>query len=111
MDNIHFPICSCDKVSIEFSTEIQCSDCINGIKTCSRDPDCACVDKTKSIMVCKACTIIRTDIKLLNDELDDLLYHLSYDIRNYKNCDEELARVARISIQLRELNRQLLENL
>jgi len=67
--------------------------------------------KTKTIMVCKPCNNIRTKIKDLNDELDDIFYHLSYGIRNYEYCDDGLDEIARISIQLRELNRQLLENL
>jgi len=111
MDNINFPVCSCIKVSVEITTEIQCSDCIKGIKRCSRDPDCECMDKTVSSIVCKPCNNIRTKIKDLNDELDDIFYHLSYGIRNYEYCDDGLDEIARISIQLRELNRQLLENL
>jgi DNA repair ATPase RecN len=99
---------------------IECYDCINKIKTvdCCKSTgspnsyiDCKCYDKTIIKKICKKCNEIQDEINVLKNELDDVLYMLSYDIQNYKDCEYNINRLHNLSKMLREYNSLLLEKM
>ena len=63
-------------------------------------------------MICIECNNIRNDIQTLNNELDNLLFDLSRQIRRYDpEIDVMLNRLKQISIELRQLDSKLLEKI
>ena len=61
--------------------------------------------------ICNVCSKLRDKIDELNDELDNLTYNLVIEIKMFADCNDKLQRINEISIELRNLNRMLLENL
>ena len=110
----------CEKQDINGSVKIECYNCINNIKEAmvckssgaiNYSRNCTCRDKIITSKTCNKCEEIKETITNLKDELDNLLYHLSYNIKNYEACGDAIARIADISILLRERNSILLEKL
>ena len=62
-------------------------------------------------MVCNICGSLRDKIDLLNDELDKLSYNMINEIKQYFDCKDKIQRITEISLELRHLNHQLLQNL
>lgn len=107
--------CICKKKEITTYIFIQCEVCIdppNEIRQLIKHGyDCACIETSISYNGC-ICTEYREKIDLLKDELDYLMYFtMVNEIKQYKDCDDKLSRIKQISIELRQLNRMLLENL
>jgi len=103
--------CSCVKTTVEKTITIECDECIDGYNRHPREGDCPCSDKTVNILVCEKCNSNRNKIQQLNIDLDDVLYNLSLEIREYKDVTDILFRVKQISNQLRDYNRILLEHM
>ena len=104
--------CKCEKTPIEDTIDVQCGDCISGYKRADRHPYCDCTQKVTTLMICIECNNIRNNIQTMNDELDDLLFDLSRQIRRYDpEVDAMLNRLKQISIELRQLDRKLLEKI
>ena len=110
----------CEKQDIIESVKLECYNCIHQLREANickssgsihYSRNCTCHDKTITNKICQKCEEIKENITKLKYELDDLLYHLSYDIKNYKYCGDSIARIAEISILLREGNSILLEQL
>lgn len=94
-------ICSLDQT--EESFYIECKSCImNDVLM-----DCSCVEKIIHRNYCAKCDEIENKINGLREEVDKTMYHLSYNIKNYANCDEEIDRLRQISQMLRLCNRLL----
>ena len=102
---------TCEMVDITETVFVECENCIDKI----RDPlvggiyDCKCMEKTRIIQTCVKCAQIKDKISTLEDELDELMYHLNYDIKQYEDCDDRISRIRTISNNLRHYNRTLLE--
>ena len=105
--------CVCEKTITTSNIAIQCEYCIyhNFNFPSPNSQFCTCKYQVITHKICNECAQLRDKIDLLNNELDDILSNLSYDIKMCMNCTEELTRIAQISIELRNTNRQLLENL
>ena len=104
--------CKCEKTPIEDAIDVQCGNCISGYKRSARHPDCDCTQTETTLMICVECNNIRNNIQTLNDELDDVLFDLSRQIRRYDpEIDVMLNRLKQISIELRQLDRKLLEKI
>jgi hypothetical protein len=117
--NEHFHS-TCEKEQVIETVFIECHNCINHIReaNCCKsggsiiyEIDCNCIDKTITTIVCKKCECIKDKITCLKDELDELLYNLSYDIKTYNNCENRINRIHDISKRLREFDSLLLEKL
>ena len=107
--NLYHPIC--EKEEITESIFVECYNCINNIREtrCSKSTgsinyhrECKCYDKITIHIVCKKCELITDLLVNLNDELDDLIYNLSYDIKKYKDCKDKINRIHEISKLMRE---------
>lgn len=111
----------CEKKEINRTISIECFNCINNIREpdycksgsgcISYRVDCKCHDKIISVIECKICEQYKENINILKDELDELLYNLSYDIKQYEKCKDKIDRLHEISRILREYNRILLEKM
>lgn len=110
-NSTYITTCACVKTKIEKTITVECDECIDGYKRSTREPDCPCTDKIVNILICEKCDNIRTGIQELNFELDDILYKLSLEIREYHDITDGLIKVKQISDQLRQHNRILLEQM
>ena len=72
---------------------------------------CDCRDVKIKHRVCNNCGDLRDKIDTLNNELDKLTDIMVHEIKLYMTCEHNLERINEISIELRSLNRRLLENL
>lgn len=95
----------CEKEEIFESTFIECKSCIDNVI----DHHCLCAHVSIKKYVCVKCYEIENKINSLKDEADETLYNLSYNIKNYSNCDDAIKKLGDISIALRQYNRMLLE--
>lgn len=98
--------CLCDKEILTSLIAIQCKNCIN-----YSTEDCDCKDTTIKYEVCNKCSQLRDKIDILNSELDNIAYNMINEIKKFMNCEDTLERINEISIELRNLNRMLLENI
>jgi len=107
--------CLCEKDISTSLIAIQCKYCIDDDKSRywhnSRGYKCLCKDFKIKHMVCNICGSLRDKIDLLNDELDKLSYNMINEIKQYFDCKDKIQRITEISIELRHLNYQLLQNL
>ena len=107
--------CLCEKVLCTSIIAIQCEHCI------SDDPlrhqydrggyECDCKDQKIKHLVCNKCGDLRDKIDILNDELEQTSEDMINEIKMYMSCEDKLVRIKEISVELRNLNRMLLENL
>mgnify|MGYP006085745081 FL=1 len=107
--------CVCIKTKCPSNIAIQCYTCINcpaEVKQMERvGYICDCTTLTITHKICIVCSELRDKIDKLNDELDNLTYNLVIEIKMFADCNDKLERINAISIELRNLNRMLLENL
>jgi len=107
--------CVCIKTKCSSNIAIQCYSCINcpgEVKQMERvGYDCDCTTLTITHKICNVCSKLRDKIDELNEELDNLTYNLVIEIKMFADCNDKLQRINEISIELRNLNRMLLENL
>ena len=108
--------CVCEKKKVPSLIAIECENCIEDspqLYTTERRQHTICNCEDVEIMheICKTCAHDRDEIDTLNDKLDDLMYHIHYDIKNFVNCEDNLKEVLEISIKMRHLNRKLLTRL
>lgn len=106
--------CRCMKTELPSTIAIQCANCIDGIypPTNGRTVGfCKCRDVVIKHLICKTCASIRDKIDGLTYELDEILYNVGYEIKQYTDCSEKVDRIKQISIELQHCNRRLLENL
>lgn len=107
--------CLCDKIINTSIIAIQCKYCIDDDKSRfwhnSREYKCFCKDIKIKHRICNICASFRDKIDKLNNELDNLSYNMLDEIKQYFNCETKLERIKQISIELRHLNRKLLQNL
>jgi phosphate uptake regulator len=96
----------CNNTEIVQHINIECNNCINNI-----NKNCTCSTKIVKKILCSHCENIRNQIKQLEIEIDEILYNLSYDIKNYENCENMINRLSEISIILRFFHRILLEKM
>lgn len=107
--------CTCIKTKCPSNIAIQCESCINSpweVKQLERvGYVCDCTIFTITHEICKVCSRLRDEIDDLNEELDNLTYDLVVEIKMFVDCNDKLQRINGISLELRNLNRMLLENL
>ena len=108
--------CLCEKKKVPTRIAIECENCIEyspQLYTTERrqHTKCNCEDVEIMHEICETCAPDRDEIDTLNDKLDDLMYHIHYDIKNFVNCEDNLKEVLEISIKMRHLNRKLLTRL
>ena len=107
--------CLCEKDIRTSIIAIQCKYCIDDDKSRywhnSRGYKCLCKDFKMKHRVCNICGPLRDKIDLLNDELDQLSYNMINDIKQYFDCKDKIQRITEISLELRHLNRKILQNL
>ena len=103
-----------DKCEMEEITEklsIQCENCIDKIKDQRTGwiHNCKCHDKYVKKMRCKTCARIKTRINSLQYTLDETLYFIAYDAKNFIDCEDNINRLHELSKELRQCNRILCE--
>ena len=106
--------CVCEKIPSSTKLAIQCKYCIDysdNHYNHSKGDKCSCVEVEITNYICNTCAEIRDKIDTLNEELDELVQSLVKDIKHFVECREKLNYIEYISIELRQLNRKLLENL
>ena len=106
--------CACEKIPSTTTLAIQCKYCIgysHNQYNHNKGHNCSCVEVEITNYICNICAEIRDKIDTLNEELDQLAQSLVKDIKQFVDCREKLKCIECISIELRQLNRKLLENL
>ena len=106
--------CACEKIPSSTKLAIQCKYCIgysDNQYNHNKGHNCSCVEVEITNCICNICAEIRDKIDTLNEELDQLAQSLVKDIKRFVDCREKLKCIECISIELRQLNRKLLENL
>jgi len=107
--------CLCEKEVRTSLIAVQCEDCINNDESRYynnyRDYKCDCKNIRIKHMECFKCGELRDNIDNLNEELNKINYTMMCEIRMYMDCEQRMERIKEISIELRNLNRRLLENL
>jgi hypothetical protein len=108
--------CKCKKTESTSFIVVQCQDCIRDDvpRICeknSRDSGCSCIEVEFKHFICNTCAAYRDNIDMLNEKIDNLTYSLVYNIKHFINCTNEINEIHNISLELRQLNRKLLENL
>jgi len=103
--------CVCEKTPSTTKLAIQCKYCIGYSNNHNKGYKCSCIEVEITNYICNTCAEIRDRIETLNEELDQLAQSLVKDIKHFVDCREKLKYIECISIELRQLNRKLLENL
>lgn len=106
--------CLCAKTETSSTILIQCANCIDDIRAPLRGREiwgCTCTEATITHFICRTCASIRDKIDMLKDELDEIIYQIGYEMKQYMDCRVKLDRMKQISIELQHCNRRLLENL
>jgi hypothetical protein len=106
--------CVCEKIPSSTKLAIQCKYCIgysHNQYNHDKGHNCSCIEVEITNYICNICAEIRDRIDTLNEELDQLVQSLVKDIKQFVDCREKLKCIECISIELRQLNRKLLENL
>ena len=106
--------CKCDKTEVSSTIAIQCANCIDDIRAPLRGREiwgCTCRDVDIKHFICKTCASLRDKIDGLKNELDELMYDIGYEMKQYTDCRDNIDRLKRISVELQHYNRRLLENL
>lgn len=100
--------CKCIKKSLKSIILIQCGPCIDNEYM---DKLCTCRETTITHNICVNCSVIRDRIDVLHKELDEVMYNLANNIKMFIDCTDVINSIHIISNDLRNLNRELLENL
>jgi hypothetical protein len=98
----------CEEVDLEDDIFIQCENCIDYASD-KLTNECSCKYKTVRKIICRKCYNIKNKINGLKDEVDKILYELSYNIKNYIDCQDLINDLEKKSILLRQYNRLLLD--
>lgn len=98
----------CEFQEITETICIECEYCIDKHKTARC---CKCFGRRITKMTCIKCRELEKLKQKLIDESDDILYNLSYDIKNYRDCEERINRLHGLSKLLRKINSVLLEKM
>jgi len=101
--------CKCIKKSVKSTILIQCGSCIDN--EYYKDNLCICRETTITHNICVNCADIRDRIDILDKELDEVMYNVANNIRQFIDCSDEINSIHVISNNLRYLNKELLENL
>ena len=110
----------CEFQEITETICIECEDCIDKHKNaqCCKPSgftdyqiECKCFGRRITKMTCIKCRELEKLKQKLIDESDDILYNLSYDIKNYRDCEEQINRLHGLSKSLRKINSVLLEKM
>jgi len=110
----------CEFQEITETICVECEYCIDKPKTarCCKTSgftdyqnECKCFGKRVTKMTCIKCRELEKLKQKLIDESDDILYNLSYDIKNYRDCEEQINRLHGLSKSLRKINSVLLEKM
>ena len=104
--------CRCKKSNTPTRVVIECEECIVDdplrYENNRRGYVCNCVDVEIIREICETCALERDKMYDLMNTLDDLMYDLNYNIKQYENCEEKIKEISEISKKLRHLNRKLL---
>ena len=108
--------CVCEKKKVPSLIAIECENCIEDSQrqhTTERRgyTICECQDVEIIHEICEPCAADRDILDDLTTRLDELMYNIPYDIKNFVNCEEKLHEVSEISKEMRQLNRKLLTRL
>jgi hypothetical protein len=106
--------CACDKMSSTTKLAIQCKYCIDCTDIQylhNKGQWCSCVEVEIANNICNICAELRDRIDALNEELDQVVFQMVEDIKQFIDCREKIKHTEEISVELRQLNRKLLENL
>jgi len=104
--------CKCIKKSVKSTILIQCGYCIDDEYTDEYgDELCTCKETTITHNICVNCAAIRDRIDILDKELNDVMYNVANNIRQFIDCSDAINSIHIISNNLRYLNKKLLENL
>lgn len=104
--------CKCIKKSVKSTILIQCGFCIdNQYIDEYKDKSCTCTETTITHNICVKCAAIRDKIDILDKELDEVMYNVANNIKQFIDCTDEINSIHIISNNLRYLNKELLENL
>jgi len=107
--------CVCEKKKVPSLIAIECEDCITDgpsrYEHKRRGYECNCVNVEIIHEICKTCAADRDILDDLTTRLDELMYNITYDIKNFVNCEEKLHEVSEMSKEMRHLNRKLLTRL
>lgn len=105
--NLEHDLCTLDEN--EESIYIECKSCIMNTmcEYLGTTHHCGCGEKILYKIHCKKCYELENKINGLRDALDKSMFDLSYNIKNYSNCDEEIEHLRQISQMLRLCNRAL----
>ena len=92
--------CICEKTESTSTIAIQCKYCIGDENERYFNYEivgaCSCEEIKIKHFTCKTCASYRDKIDNLSDELDNLTYHLIYDIKQFINCTDKINRIQNI---------------
>jgi hypothetical protein len=104
--------CACKKKKVPSRVAVECEYCIvdDPLRYANdrRGYVCNCVDVEIVHEICETCARDRDHMDELMHKLDELVYNIPYDIKNFVNCEDKLKEVSEISKEMRQLNRKLL---
>lgn len=107
--------CLCVKSQITTLIRVQCENCIDVSPFhkigSNEDIGCTCMEREVVHTICNICAKIRDEIDTLHTELENVMYMVATEIKEYVDCKEGLAEIEIIAKKLRHLNRKLLENM
>ena len=105
----------CNYMETMSEVSIECQNCIEKFRYATTSggrltyfTDCICEDIIITKSTCIQCEKIQNRINTLKCEIDNLLFSLSYEIKQYCDCDDDINHIHDISKELRTLNRILL---
>jgi hypothetical protein len=101
---------NCEMEEITEKLSIQCKNCIDKTKDLRTGwSNCKCGDKYVKKMRCKICSRIKIRINSLQYTLDETLYFIAYDAKNFIDCEDNINKLHELSKELRQCNRILCE--
>ena len=105
--------CVCEKKKVPTRIVIKCENCMDKDSYYRNRSGytCSCIDTEIMHEICEICAHDRDEIDVLNDKFDDLMYNVTYDIKNFVDGEDKLKEVLKISKEMRQLNRKLLSRL
>ena len=105
--------CVCEKKKVPTRIVIKCENCMDKDSYYRNRSGytCSCIDTEIMHDICEMCAHDRDEIDVLNDKFDDLMYNVTYDIKNFIDGEDKLKEVLKISKEMRQLNRKLLSRL
>ena len=102
--------CICIKKEVSTIIAIQCEQCINN-NGMYLNEGCGCIEVERKHLICETCAGIRDKIEDLHNDLYILNHNIIHNIKEYIDCAEDINKMHIIALELRQLNRELLESL